>query len=321
MLNDLAPLLKQLPPSTASALTAAIGKCGKELGMGPDWVQRWIAFTVVADGLASYAPTGEPAFEFKGGAAIEMRLRHLQAAGAAEAAATADSAVRAQRPRATKDLDATFRGALDELEAAVRAALAAPRYRFGFRVEVETPDAPHMRRFRVRVFYRTERFGGVQETSLTSVKLEISPYEGTHRAPEMVPAFSLRPFGFEGPETLPCIPLTKQIAQKLHAVTERPEEGKTNDRFRDLLDIVLLSAFVPPSAALREVCEETFHLRRKHPWPPEIVSYPHWTEPMEARAREMGLDQAAAHEIVEHVAHYVRRVANAEPVVPVATEL
>lgn len=303
MLKDLDPLLNNLPPKTAQALTQAINKCGRELGMGQEWVQRWVAFTIVADALASYAPDGEPAFHFKGGAAIELRMRQLRK--------TSDPEPGGFRPRATKDLDATYRGALQDLEAAVRAALAEPRHNFAFRVEVETPDAPHMRRFSIRVSYREERFGRVVEKPFSNVQLEVSIYEGTPRPPEMVPAFSLQPFGLEGPESLPCIPLTKQIAQKLHAVTDPPADGRTNDRFRDLLDIVMLSALVPASPELREVCEETFAVRQRHRWPPEVVLYPHWRDPMEQRAREMGLDPQSADDIVAHVVEYIRDIARA----------
>lgn len=179
-------------------------------------------------------------------------------------------------------------------------------------MEVETPDAPFMRRFRIRVAYREERFGRVVEQPFTNVKLEVSIYEGTPLPPEMVPAFSLQPFGIDGPESLPCIPLIKQLAQKLHAVTEPPAMERTNDRFRDLLDIVMLSAMAPPSPALRAVCEETFNIRQRHGWPPAIVTYPHWIAPMEQRAKEMGLDQRSADHIVAYVVEYVRQIASAE---------
>ncbi len=307
MLKDLTPLLSNLPPKTAAAFTQAVARCSEQLGIGPDWVRRWISFTVVADALASYAPDGSSVFELKGGAAIEMRMRQL---GRPRSDGTRDTR-NDVRPRATKDLDATYRGAMDDLETALRAALALPRHRFSFRVESETPDAPFMRRFRIRVAYREERFGRVTERSFSSVKLEMSIYEGTHLQPELVTAFSLRPFGLDGPERLPCIPLTKQIAQKLHAVTEVPPEGKTNDRFRDLLDIVMLSTHVPSSVELRAVCEETFRIRNKQNWPPEIVTYPHWIEPMEQMADEMGLEHRSAKAIAVHIAGYVRQIASA----------
>lgn len=307
MLKDLDPLLKTLPPQTKAALVTAISKCGQQLGMGPDWVQRWLSFTIVADALASYAPNGEPAFEFKGGAAIEMRMRQLSL--------NRDDASRMTgtvRPRATKDLDATFRGEMYELQTAVEAALQHPRHGFAFRVEVDTPDAPFMRRFRVRVSYLETRFGATIPRDFNSVILEVSRYEGTHHPPDLVPAFSLKAFGISGPLYLPCIPLRKQIAQKLHAVTEVPAEGRTNDRFRDLLDIIMLSALEPPSVSLRAVCEQTFDIRERQEWPPTIVTYPAWIGPMEQRAEEMGLDQQSAEEIVSYIADYVCHIASAE---------
>lgn len=242
-------------------------------------------------------------FEFKGGAAIEMRMRRPTAASANASNATATIT-----PRATKDLDATFRGEMKDLASAVEAALNQPRRGFTFRVEVETPDAPHMVRFRVRVSYLVKGIGGLAPQELNSVKLEVSRYEGTHYPPDMVPAFSLKPFGIEGPEYLPCMALPKQIAQKLHAVTEVLDDGRANDRFRDLVDIVMLSVPVPPSAELRAVCEETFHMRSKHGWPPNVVIYPDWVAPMEQRAKEMGLDQRNAEEIVRYVRDYVQAI-------------
>lgn len=307
MLDELGPLLKNLPPRTASALVHAINRCAAHLGVGADWVQRWIGFTVVADALSRYAPHGHPEFEMKGGAAIELRLGRPRPVGQT---ANAERPPKA-RARATRDLDATFRGTIGEVEAAVRAALAEPHDPFTFRVELEEPTPEFMRRFRIRVAYREERFGKVSERSFSNVKLEVSAYEGRHREPDQVPAFSLTPFGFEGPERIPCIPLSKQVAQKLHAATEPASEGHANDRFRDLLDLVLLSAFVPPSAELRDACEETFAIRAKHPWPPEVVAHPHWIGPLEAYAREMGLAQTDAGEIVRHVSEYVGRIAAA----------
>jgi hypothetical protein len=297
MHKELGPLLGNLPPKTAQALTQAINKCGRELGMGPDWVRRWVAFTVVAESLAGYAPDGQPAFHFKGGAAIELRLRQL---GTHTAGATAF-----MQPRATKDLGATFLGTLDAIEGAVRAALAVPHRHWAFRVEVETRETAHMRRFNVRVGYREERFGRTVDQPFSNIQLEVSAYEGTPRAPDMVAAYSLHPFGLAGPEALPCIPLTRQVAQKLHAATEVPASGRRNDRFRDLLDIVMLSALVPASTDLRTTCEETFAVRQRHAWPPEVVLHAHWREPLEQQAVAMGLAFGSADDLVASVARYI----------------
>lgn len=114
--------------------------------MGPDWVQRWIGFTIVADALASQSLQGSPAFEFKGGAAIELRMRQLRRATGETSPPASDTPVWVT-PRTTKDLDATYRGTLNDLEQAIRDALVAPRHQFAFRVESETPHAPFMRAF------------------------------------------------------------------------------------------------------------------------------------------------------------------------------
>lgn len=307
MLDELGALLNNLPPKTAGTLVQAVNRCGEELGVGPDWVRRWTAFTVVGDALARCAAEGKPVFELKGGAAIELRLGRPVPPGG-------DTSDQPGRARATRDLDAVFRGEIERLEDAVRDALTEPTEHFSFRVEADGPGTSFMRRFRIRVLYRERRFGRVIERSFSNVKLEVSVYEGQEREPELVPAFSLQPFGFTGPTELPCLPLTKQLAQKLHAATEPPEEGKTNERFRDLLDIALLSAIVPPSPELREVCEETFAVRGGHAWPPEVTVYEQWREPLEARAVEMDLAQKTADAIAEHVAAFISQIyATASP--------
>lgn len=274
--------------------------------MGPDWVQRWLSFIVVADALARYRQEGEPVFELKGGAAIELRLRRPRPHSASPSVSTG------VRPRATKDLDVTFRGEAAALQTAVEQALQDPHPEFRFRAELETPEATAMRRFRVRVSYLQRGIGGMPAPKeLNSVKLEVSCYEGTPYPSDLVPAYSLKPFGIEGPTHLPCLPLPKQIAQKLHAVTETPDGDRRNQRFRDLVDIVMLSVLVPPSPELRTVCEETFQIRGRHGWPPAVIAHPEWIAPLEQRAVEMGLETTKAEEIVAFVQRYVTEIADA----------
>lgn len=299
MLDTLEPLLKHLPPKTTTALIAAINTCAKQLELGPDWVQRWLSFTVVADALANYASAGANVFEIKGGAAIEMRLHWLHQPSTAARASF--------RPRATKDLDAVFHGNIDELQQAVERALTMPRHGFAFRTGIETPDAPNMRRFRVHVSYLEQGIAGPVARVLSNVKLEMSAYEGTRYPPDLVRAFSLKPFGIDGPRHLPCMTLKKQVAQKLHAVTDNVANG-TNDRFRDLVDLVMLSDLEPASADLRVVCEETFRIRNKQGWPPSIIAHSRWVAPMEQRAIEMGLPVKTADAITRHVARYVEAI-------------
>jgi hypothetical protein len=278
------PFLKNLPPRTLGALQQAINVCSKQMGMPPDWVQRWVAFTIVADALSDATVDGASLFELKGGAAIELRLRSNSA----------------WTPRASKDLDTTYRGAFDQIDAAVRSALAEDYQGFSFRLQ-DDGEFPRHRRYIVSVSY--------QGSSFSRVKLEVSAYEGILRPTELVSAPSLQGFGFEGPDVLPCLPLTKQIAQKLHAVTEMPEAGRRNDRFRDLVDVVLLSTLEPASPILREVCEETFSARSKHAWPPSVTAHDHWVEPLERMAVDLGLGVRDAEAIVAYVEEYVTAIA------------
>jgi len=145
----------------------------------------------------------------------------------------------------------------------------------------------------------------------SSISMEISAYEGTDMPAEQVPAISLSDFGLRGPEWLPCISLVKQVAQKLHAMTEELEGGRPNERFRDLWDLWVLRDLVPPTAELRDVCEETFRLRATHPWPPEVVVRDQWIEPFAALGEGEGLPVPGPQEAEDDVRAYVRRIVEA----------
>lgn len=70
--------------------------------------------------------------------------------------------------------------------------------------------------------------------------------------------------GLAGPDTVPCVAVRWQIAQKLHACIETFEQGE-NDRFRDLLDLQLLADLVEDDewAAVRAACGGVFEARAK----------------------------------------------------------
>ena len=56
-------------------------------------------------------------------------------------------------------------------------------------------------------------------------------------------------FGVTGPAELPCLPLRQHIAQKLHGMTLPPRPGKRNERFRDLIDLLLMESLVGKNGA------------------------------------------------------------------------
>ena len=65
-----------------------------------------------------------------------------------------------------------------------------------------------------------------------------------------------------------------QIGQKLHACTEVTLH-KENDRFRNLIDLLLLGKLEDDGAwaRTRAACEEVFGLRRKQSWPPAVTVF------------------------------------------------
>ena len=272
------------PPPSIRALQQVVNRYADYHSVAPNRVQRWIAFTVLGAALGRLQrEAGGPAFLIKGGVLLELRL----GLGA----------------RATKDFDTTFRGERSAMLHAIETALADPYEGFTFRIAGEVRGLDNMTQFEIKVEY--------QGSVWSSVKLEVSAEDGSPLPSENVPAMNLADFGLKGPEHLPCITVDKQVAQKLHAMTEQNPRGKPNERFRDLWDVWVLRELAPPSAALRTACEETFRSRGKHDWPPVVVAHRYWVEPFAALAREAGLSVPDAEQAARDVAEYVARIAEA----------
>jgi Nucleotidyl transferase AbiEii toxin, Type IV TA system len=110
-----------------------------------------------------------------------------------------------------------------------------------------------------------------------------------------------------------------QIAQKLHACTEIIE-GRDNDRFRDLIDLLMLAELVPDDqwSETRDACEEVFALRAKHAWPPDLTVFPSWPAAYTALARQMAFPITEVREAAVSVRDLIARIAGApgRPEVP-----
>ncbi len=97
-------------------------------------------------------------------------------------------------------------------------------------------------------------------------------------------------------------------AQKLHGMTLPPRPGKCNDRFRDLIDLLLMEEPVTDYSGLREACEAVFRTRGTHDWPPALDVPPHWIEPFARLAQELDLPVADAHAGLAQVQAFVNRM-------------
>lgn len=143
----------------------------------------------------------------------------------------------------------------------------------------------------------------------TSVTVDIARAEPGEAEVEWVRAIPLTDlFGVTGPIELPCLPLRFHIAQKLHGMTLPPRSGKRNERFRDLIDLLLMEALVTDYAGLRAACESVFHSRRTHQWPPDLDVPAHWIEPFARMAAELELPVADADEGMNRVRAFVTRI-------------
>jgi hypothetical protein len=231
-------------------------------GQAQNRLRNWVSFMVFAGAIErALLEDGTPAFWFKGGVTMQARFP-----GPARATRDVDAMFRIGSPAADGNGDANDEPVVGVDHRALWTALdeALSDGYLGFTLEAEEP-----KQIRDTVFFASRIKLSFAGRSWSSVKLEISPPEGSASEPEKVPALPLDFVGLQGPKSLPCVPVRYQIAQKLHAVTERFSD-RENGRERDLIDLILLRKLVDDLGEVRDACVETFATRRQHTWPPEL---------------------------------------------------
>jgi hypothetical protein len=226
-------------------------------GVAPGRVRRWISVMVLL-GALDRSRESDPLFLLKGGVAMELRI-----GGGA---------------RATKDVDLVFFGDPERLAEALDQDLE-PYSVFSFeRQQIEGRGDGLFDRVDIRLLFRGRSWG--------TLTLEVATPDSEETDSEEVEAIPIDEFGIEGPRMIRCLSLRYQIAQKLHAVTQRFDEGE-NGRFRDLIDLIICHDLVADLADVREACVDTFDARGLHAWPPELVVPGSWAEPYAALAEEV----------------------------------
>ncbi len=246
-------------------------------------MRRWVSAMVLL-GALQRDQYPRPAFILKGGVAVELRL---------QAAA-----------RATQDVDVIFAGDLQRLLDSLDGALAQPYRDFSFRRGEMAPHGPHATRCEVRLSYQSRPWA--------TVRLEISASEESAVEVERIEAIGLESFKLAGPAEIACLSLNHQIAQKLHALTERPID-RENMRFRDLVDLLVLRDLVEDLPSLRQACEATFRHRATHAWPPELSIPDSWRVGYTALATEVGLDNSDIDTAAVTVQRFIAEIAQAQP--------
>ena len=285
------------PPPSAGVLAQYARAYAREAGVSDGRVRAWIAYMIMAGLLEHVTATDGPRFTIKGGVALELRLR--------------------ARARATKDIDIVLqeshRHRTDDgaslprrVERTLEHALTTEAYQgFTFRRKGEPVllDNGTMS-LEFAVSYRGSAW--------TSIVVDVAQAEPSEGEIELVPAIALtEAFGVTGPTVLPCLPLRLHIAQKIHGMTLPPRPGKRNERFRDLIDLLLMQQLVTDYRGLREACETVFHSRATHAWPPTLAVPSHWVAPFARLAQELELEIKDAESAMEHVRAFVSRILQA----------
>ena len=281
------------PPSSLRALRDRLTQAAKRDGVVFGRLQQHVAVLVVAQFMATLTDdVGEPLLLVKGGTSLELR-RGIP------------------NSRTSKDLDtvthADINAVHDRLVDAGAAGWEGFAAIFTPPAEFEVPGQPtNLHRFIAKLNYQGKPFA--------SVPIEVSPVEaGDADHYDNVASEALTLVGLPPADTVPCITLPWQIAQKLHAVTDVPEAPRRNDRAHDLVDLQLLEALLPDSelSATRDASIAVFDARAKHPWPPVVEAQPHWA-PIYVRALE-GLGHLeltpTVDAAVEHTQSFVDRIA------------
>jgi len=252
------------PPGGVRQLGRLLSQAARAESIPESRLRSWLSTRVLAAALdRARDEQGGPVFLVRGGVAMELRLD--------------------LRSRATQDYDAVIRAQSRDLEAVVRKALKEDWHGFTFTpTPPETIRGSNAQRLVVQIDYRGQPWG--------KVKFEVAPAEGgTASEHTPVAARHMDWARLPLPAEVDCVTLRYVAAQKLHASTEPPaHDGTVNDRFRDVLDLLLLEPELKSSERdeLNAACREIFELRGTHQWPPVLEAHPAWQLGYETLCRD-----------------------------------
>jgi len=266
-------------PTQKAHLERLVAHYAQLTGLAPARVRRWISVMVLL-GALDRSRESDPLFLLKGGVAIELRV-----GGGA---------------RATKDVDLVFFGDPKRLGGILDEDLGEPYSVFSFeRQEVETRGDGLFRQVNVKLLFHGRSWG--------TLKLEVAQSDSQATDREEIEAIPLDEFGIEGPRMVRCLSLRYQIAQKLHAVTQRFEEGE-NERFRDLIDLIICRDLVTNLDEVREACIDTFDARNLHAWPPTLQVPDSWAGPYTALAEEMDFPVTDVGDAADQAREFISKI-------------
>jgi Nucleotidyl transferase AbiEii toxin, Type IV TA system len=275
--------LRNSPALQNRDLEGRITRLAQDRGTTPARFRRLVGFAVLCETLAEAVAQGMiPLFFVKGGVAIELRL------GLAA--------------RATRDLDVGLCAEPEQLLTAFDRALTV---RYG--------DFALRRRGEARVLNNGTHSLAVAVTlrgrAWATVDVDLAPATMDAQIEDVEP-LALHELGLGEPRVVPCLALSEQVSQKIHALTEPTPRGRPNTRARDALDILLLDSRLGTDVdAVRAACERTFAKRALHEWPVFRFEFPsEWTPTLALLAQDAGYDTADATTIESRFNTYLARL-------------
>lgn len=188
--------------------------------------------------------------------------------------------------RTTKDIDVLLLDSeLDISLALQKAGVVELEDWFSFEVgKAEVgPDVPGGRRYPVRAILDSRPF--------ETFHIDIGVNDPLVEPPVQLVTPGLLAFAGIQPTTIPCYPVTQQIAEKLHAYTRLHASGESS-RVKDFVDMILMAAVAEIQAdKLRQALAATFSQRGTHPLPNRLPPPPrNWEVPYKKLARESGIE-------------------------------
>lgn len=281
---------KKRPLPSARALDQWVRDAAKLTGERDRRVGWMLASTIVVAALQrAVGKDGVPLLLAKGGVYLELHL----GLGA----------------RATQDIDTLFRGSVEQFERTLTDTLSEPWGPFTLQAtDIEVIAGAQRvvkpRRFEIKLI--------LKGATWRRVKVEVSFPEGRigDRA-QPLPTPPVGFFGVEAPEQLVGIAMDYQVAQKVHACTDPDTNDFTNDRVRDVVDLLLIKDHFysdGPSGDLKAACVDVFDARAveatslglpaRH-WPPQLgTPNTDWVRNYPGLAESVGipltLDEAVA---------------------------
>lgn len=255
-------------PGGVRQLSRLLSQAAKREAIPESRLRGWLSARVLSAALArSRDEDGQPLFLIRGGIAMELRL-DMQA-------------------RATQDFDAVILDPVVDIEEAVRSALGDEWHGFTF---TPTPPEPirhsSAQRTLVQLDYRGQPWG--------KVKLEVAHAEGELGQEHSQVAVKALPWArLPLPTEAACVSLRYVVAQKIHACTEPPrDDAIPNERFRDVMDLLLIESEIRQSNPIEvsTACQEIFHLRGTHAWPPILTAPESWEPGYATLCRDNGFE-------------------------------